>query len=445
MLSIPTISAAAWYQKMFFLAVPALLTFVVTITRLSDGLALWALGLTFLISQTGFQADIGPIRTSALEVVLLILLITLLAARRKSDQGAPHMDNMPGYKWLLAFVAYSVFILIVGLINGASVSNALIQFKGFLLYPVIIYLMLAGVRSKTTLWLMILYMLFWYIFLSGQALLGFVDHETIDPYGDLYRASADYAPINIFGISAAVVSVLAFGLSLAIKTKGPQAFLLRVLGVILAFGALTSVSRASGIVLLVGLSVLAFARGRRSLAVFLFIVVFIFVLFALFPSAVFQPVVDRLFQLSDSSTMRRWFYLESGWQTLLHSWFLGVGWGNASWYYPGLGLVPTGSIPWYHNDYLNLAVQVGLPGLLLYAGFWASFLRRLAVWLKTNASDDDGYVFALGGTAALAAVLTGAFFEHILWRPDMAGLVMWVAGIALVGTKLSGTENVSAG
>jgi hypothetical protein len=84
-------------------------------------------------------------------------------------------------------------------------------------------------------------------------------------------------------------------------------------------------------------------------------------------------------------------------------------------------------------------VQVGATGLLLYLGFWGSLVVSAVKWLRKNL-DTPSRGFVLGGGAALISLLVSAFFEHVLWRPDVAGIVGWTAGILLVGIQLERLE-----
>jgi hypothetical protein len=191
------------------------------------------------------------------------------------------------------------------------------------------------------------------------------------------------------------------------------------------------------VALAVGLLALTLQNGKRGLAAALAVLIGVFLVYYFLPAPILQGSVDRIFQLSDSSTLRRWFYLESALQSFRAYWPIGAGWGNAFWYFEGAGLVPTGFIPWYHNDFLNLGVQVGLPGLLLYLGFWFSMLRAFRKWLRQAGKSAEALPFVLGGFAATCTALAGALFDHLLWRPDMGGLVALVAGIAVAGLKLA--------
>jgi O-antigen ligase len=98
--------------------------------------------------------------------------------------------------------------------------------------------------------------------------------------------------------------------------------------------------------------------------------------------------------------------------------------------------VPSAFVPWYHNEYLNLAVQVGLPGLILYFGFWVSLILS-AIRVLRQFSRAPAAPYVLGSLAALCGLLIGALFDHLLWRPDSGGLVAWMAGILAASMRLA--------
>jgi O-antigen ligase len=150
-------------------------------------------------------------------------------------------------------------------------------------------------------------------------------------------------------------------------------------------------------------------------------------LFAVLPT----DISGRIDQLSDSSTERREYYLQSGLHSWEARWLTGWGWGTSFWYTPSTGLVPTATgVSWYHNDYLNLAVQTGVIGVGLYLCYWVQALRASRRWLQAH-SDSPVAGYLLASQLALVVLLVAACFEHVLWKSDIAGLLGWVSGIML--------------
>src|SRR5690349_12111497 len=84
LLSLPLVDDWPWTQKAIFLVPPVLFTLIATLARPQEGFGFWSFVLTFLVSQTGFQAKIGSITTSALELCIVVLLVILLLANRST-------------------------------------------------------------------------------------------------------------------------------------------------------------------------------------------------------------------------------------------------------------------------------------------------------------------------------------------------------------------------
>jgi len=349
------------------------------------------------------------------------------------------LRDLPGYKWLLVFILYSVLVFIIGVIHGDSVPLALIEFKGFIVYPLIIVLIIAGVGSERILFTAFYLMTGWFILLSGRGIMDFLTHageNAVAPGFPVYRESAGYAPINIFGATAMAMALLVFGVSFSSRISAAAAKVLRVIGVFLIVGGWTSASRASVVLLVCGFSVLFLIKKQMGLKLGVFIVICGIVISVFISPMVIKVPARRIFQVSDSSTKKRSFYLISGLHALKEFWPAGAGWGNAFWYSEREGLIRSDFIPWYHNDYLNLAVQTGIPGLILYLGFWFSLIRFLWKSVKDSPEEFREKPFTVGGMAALTGLLVSAMFEHFLWRPDMAGFVAWIAGMAVADMRL---------
>ncbi len=422
--------------KLVILVVPAVVSLLAVLVNPAQGYALWSLVFGLLLTHTGYQADLGPLRFSALEAALVGLLFLLVWL---SSRSVPFRWRLmlPGSAPLTLFILYSSGVLLAGWLGGGDITRELYEFKGFILYPLIAVVMVFGLQNIRLLRLALLLVVPWYLYLAGVGILQFLTGTAAAAGDQIVRVDAGYAPINTYGITLAAVAVLMLGVALASQTRG-----MRIGGLLASFwlflGAAGSVSRAVWIAFAAGLLVLFFTgAGRRAgLPYLLTLLVAIVTLFALLP----PEVSGRILQLSNSSTVERAFYLDSGWHALLDRVLIGWGWGNAFWYYPQIGLVPTGNIPWYHNDYLNLAVQTGVVGLGLYLAFWLRVLRTGVQWLHGHtAMEQTGFV--RGGLAGLVVLLVAATFEHVLWRPDIGGLVGWMLGILVAGMALAGHQN----
>ena len=420
--------------KALLLVPPVAISLLLVLLNPRDGFAFWSFGLSLFVTQTGYQIDAGAIRFSAMELVLVVLLLILVWSRRQAAFAAVIALRMPGQTFLIVFAAYSVLMFAMGLVRGDQLPKMLSESKGFLLYPCMTYILLAGLWSRKLLRWTVLFIVAWYISVSGSGIWQYLHGEGARDWDGLVRVSAGYAPINTYGITLMAVSLLVLGIAIDSSERST-----RIAGAIIAFwlflGATVSVSRTVWVAFACGTLLLLAGNVRKRYT--FGIIGLALSTFLLAPSL----VTGRLLQLSDSSTVDRSFFLSSA----LHAWserlLTGWGWGNAYWYLPGVGLFPTGDIPWYHNDYLNLAVQIGLIGIVLYLGYWWQVLSAAQRWLKEHAgSSFSGYV--RGSQAALVALLVAAAFEHVLWRPDIAGLVGLLAGLMIASMYLGSRDQV---
>ncbi len=444
-LMIPTVDSLI--LRIVIMAVPTVLTLLVTWNRPADGYLVWSFVIALLVLQTGFQLDIGALRVSALEVVLLVLLLLLFWQRR---HGLIDADlRLPGQKQLLIFMVFAFALMMISLANGTPIENAIMPFKGFVLYPLLAYILIAGLQTEISVRRFATLLIAGYTLLSIVAIFqfwrGMAQGEV------LFQSSADYAPVNIFGITAAVIALFLIGIIIQEKTA-PVAYL--VVG-ILIFGTMASLSRSAGITLVAGMIYMIVAgRGQRRLVILLPLLLFLITLL-LIPE---EALYGRLLQLTDSSTEKRRLYLLTGLQAWKASWLFGWGWGK-SFLYTGFSgsilpslwegflttsgrLIPRDGIPWYHNDYLNLLVQAGIIGLTLYLIFWQRVFSAGHQWMA-NSSDLHMRGYVLGSLSALFGLLVAALFEHVLWRPDIAGLVGVFLGLLVVSMRLGASENNS--
>lgn len=413
-------------RKAILLVPAALFSLWVLLLRPQEGILVWVLALTLLVTQTGYQLDIGRLRTSALEVVLLILL-PAIAYLRQVRSIAPGY-RLPGARFFKWFILYAFVMLAASVMQGTVVQQALTQAKGFILYPLMAWVFLSADWNIKNLRVLVFLAVALYVVVAGTGIYQFFQYDS----GGLrlVQISADYAAINIYGVTMMAMALLVLGISLQQQSK-----IAISAGTVVSFwlflGAVASVSRTVWIAFAVGLLALFFAERKGRLLLILLLSLCLVLLFFYLPN----PVTQRILQLSDSSTMKRAHYLESGWRAWLANPIFGWGWGRAYWYVRGVGLIHSHSFPWYHNDYLNLAVQTGVIGLGLYLAFWQRVLSAASDWLvQHKTAITVGYV--RGSVAALAGLLTAAAFEHVLWRPDMAGLVGWMLGILLVSMRL---------
>jgi hypothetical protein len=319
LLVLPVTASWSSFQKGLVLLFPALLGVVVVLAQPTEGFGLWAVCLTLMVSQTGFQAHFGQLPTSALEVAVPALLAILLLENGSHYGPLVRLKDLPGYRWLIAFILYSTVLLFFGLLRRNSIVNAAVELKGFVLYPLMIYLLLAGIRSERLVWGVVLLLSLWYAVVAARGALDFLNHTSIvlpDYTYAVYRVGADYAPVTIFGGSSVAMALFSLGVAIAPSVRVPNRWVFVLAAIVMLLGAWTTVSRGAMLSLAIGATMLAVLVRRRRLAITLLIAIGAVTLVSIVPADILRADVRRLFQLSDSSSIERLFYIESGLRAL---------------------------------------------------------------------------------------------------------------------------------
>src|SRR5205085_1343756 len=89
----------------------------------------------------------------------------------------------------------------------------------------------------------------------------------------------------------------------------------------------------------------------------------------------------------------------------------------------------------WHNDYLIVATQVGLPGLAIFLWIWAALAW---VTLRTYLQAPRGALrtYLLVFLAALAAMCTQALTDMFFWRNETGPLIWLIVGLICVTINL---------
>jgi len=99
---------------------------------------------------------------------------------------------------------------------------------------------------------------------------------------------------------------------------------------------------------------------------------------------------------------------------------------------------PTGrikSLRGMHNNFIQLAVDTGILGLMTWLSIWVYFFILL---YKKVMSDEEGLPdrwIVLGSAAAVIAFLSGGFFETNFYDSEVASLVFFIMSLPFTAQK----------
>jgi O-antigen ligase len=273
---------------------------------------------------------------------------------------------------------------------------------------------------------------------------GVVDMAGVLLRGESHRVSGILGNPN--GYVAMLVACIPSGYWFFTRTRAPFRRALTVAALIAAvLTSVYSLSRGGVISIIVFLlSLLAFRQTRRRGFVLAVLVLFLGLRVA--PSAFWQRWEETRTQGGDIRTRELW---PAGLQAFAQRPLLGSGLGtNANAIYQVRGTRAGGAV--VHNAPLAVAVELGLPGLVLYLGFVVYALGRLLRTLnaRKHQGRSEETAFAVVLLAGFLAYMTswfragGAEYQKMLWV--LLGLMSAYARI-LEGTPgtAEGEDSVS--
>ncbi len=153
---------------------------------------------------------------------------------------------------------------------------------------------------------------------------------------------------------------------------------------------------------------------------------------ALAGPAVWQRLNTLRHVTEDSSAAMRLAYLEIA-QAVVEDHPLGIGWYNYRYVFPEYDFYfknPDVIMYHCHNLFLNVAAELGIPGLILFLCAWFSMLY-LAVKLARKARFLWARAFTAGYLLMSLGVTIGGIGDHVLFNVRM-GVLFWLLNALLV-------------
>ena len=134
-----------------------------------------------------------------------------------------------------------------------------------------------------------------------------------------------------------------------------------------------------------------------------------------------SPVHDRLVASNTTSFQSRQTFWSNSLPAVADNWLSGSGLGTFPTLYPGYensDAVGRIVVNHAHNDYLELAMETGLPGIILLVGFLLWWARQTAsVWRRSTADR-----FAQAATIASAVILMHSLVDYPLRTATMSAI-----------------------
>lgn len=249
----------------------------------------------------------------------------------------------------------------------------------------------------------------------------------------LYRATAGFPNANVLGVYLTPIAPLAFGLSFY-YLKGRRRLLMFLLGMLILTGIIFTFSRPAGLAFYISLLFLSIVKKDKML---IFILVILLILTPFIApknikdwakSVDYNPIVfmcnaDRISIYRNTLNMIR------------HHPIIGVGLNTFHQNYffyklPEPEDAKTGDTMYAHNNFLHMAGEIGIPGVLIF--IWLLIrLFKVCVYNYKNIRDQYLKILSLSLTVCLIAFLINGLTETSLYYSRVAMIFWYVVGFSL--------------
>jgi len=342
------------------------------------------------------------------------------------------------WRLMALFWGFCAWGLMVALVRGVSPPPMLANLKSLLFYPLIAIILPWCIRSWKQLYWAVGLMLLLVFERTLDGLNQARTHQisrfvTQLVHGQvIYRIDGHMAATNQYAAYLVTGGLILLAIVAASKLRTGVRFALMIPLALTGLALLLTYSRGAwlgtGVGLIALLIILKPQRAAGTLAILAFVALIIQVVH---PGAGTQILLRA--NDFDRSIAARVNFESTGIAVIRH-FPLGAGWGAWFQQVPG-GVQAIPGFPWYHDDYLQMATEIGVLGALSMIAILGSI-----VWTGWKAARDavDANKAALtaGLTAAFIALCVQTATDQFLWHADIAPHIWIVAGLLLSAVLL---------
>ena len=384
----------------------------------------------FLLLGIGFLPKFGGVDNMAsqwllLSLVNLIYILLEITTKRKEIKGYSIIGNSI-FKSYFAFILLSVLSIIVSLNKVESLielSRGLILISSIWVFYAILKKEKINFKqiSKIVSFLLLLEVIYYFVNLYVSV-----------HWFSIPNTKGIASNINIEAIS--VLLKIPFALYLYVHSKKLRVKSLSIIGMTLGFTALFIISSRASFLAVIAVAIIAMVAYRKEFKKLLYPLLSIiggFLLAVLYVNPTISNDGGRLNNLSiinESSLTRLEFYKEAI-LSILENPILGIGVGN--WKIFGIDahkeIISGYIVPYHaHNDFLQIAAEIGLIGLVAYIAVFV-----FAVWALYKYYKKGEQKIALTLLSFIVIYLVDAMLNFPISRPIIQMPLMFVLAIII--------------
>jgi O-antigen ligase len=256
--------------------------------------------------------------------------------------------------------------------------------------------------------------------------------QSLEPRGSVFISLGFFSHHLTFGGHLMLTFLLASVLLLHAKRSGLRRVIDFCAPIVLGFALVFSYARSAWLGVVTGILTFGMLRGGKFILLMMVgVCVLALLIYVIEPTSWDRVKEINLSKDKPESTRIRL------WQTSIAMikkspvWGVGLGgWGVLFDQYKVEGAYAATCHP--HNDYLNVAVNTGLLGLLAYLGIWTVFLYSTVRAVLKNTGSRFALAVQMGGAIAIVAFLFAGLLQCYYTDAEVNMLVMFILGLTTV-------------
>lgn len=349
--------------------------------------------------------------------------------------------SVPGYKWRFGRVGAGIMLLLLFLfatsVMSCSRSSSLMVWAMYFVFMMFFFTVINCTRTKEQLYTLFVCFAVSALGVAGYGILQYIfgwttENAWIDETmfaGETMRVYSTLGNPNVLGEYLLLALPLCGVLMIDIKRKNIFKWFFLCTFAVLALCLVLTQSRGCWLGFILGMVLfISFYNGKIWGLALLAICVL--------PWIVPESIISRLASIgnmSDSSTSYRVFIWFGVMDMLKDFWVGGIGMGEGAFHlvYPKYSYSAIVA-PHSHNVYLQLAVEGGLPTLIIFIAVMFMFIRRLCEVYSLTKRGTWENIASLGIISGTAAFLLQSLFDYTFYNYRVMALFFMFVGMGVV-------------
>ncbi len=266
--------------------------------------------------------------------------------------------------------------------------------------------------------------------------------RTLEPRGGVFLSLGLFDHHLTFGGYYMLVFLLSSAFLLGVRRSGWAKVMDLVSPIVIGLALVFSYARSAWLGAVSGIFTLGLLRGRK----FAILLLVGLVLLCLLVYVIEPTSWDRIKEISlskdkpESTRIRLWL---TSINMIKDKPIWGVGLGNFNRLfdrYKVEGFYDTTCHP--HNDFLNVAVNSGILGLLAYLWIWVAFFRSTLRSVRRGERRTFVQAAQMAGVAAIAGFLVAGLFQCYYTDAEVNMLLMFILGSTMILNRTSPEEEI---